>query len=109
MRNIFRNYSLTKKLFIGLALGTAFLSCENTVINAATEPTAIYRTPEEWSKRYALEPYAPNVEITGEYDQALAAKCINGTFVGYMQDDVKVWKGIPYSKQPVGYCSQVIL
>ncbi len=102
MRNIFRNYSLTKKLFIGLALGTAFLSCENTVINAATEPTAIYRTPEEWSKRYALEPYAPNVEITGEYDQALAAKCINGTFVGYMQDDVKVWKGIPYSKQPVG-------
>lgn len=102
MKNILRNYSLTRKLFIGIALGTALFSGENTVINAATEPAAIYRTAEEWSKRFALEPYAPNMEITGEYDQALAAKCINGTFVGYMQDEVKVWKGIPYSKQPVG-------
>ena len=67
MKNILRNYSLTRKLFIGIALGTALFSGENTVINAATEPAAIYRTAEEWSKRFAVEPYAPNMEITGEY------------------------------------------
>ena len=45
-----------------------------------------------------------NKEITdGNYDKALAVKCINGTFVGKKIDDVVAYRGIPYvGKQPVG-------
>ncbi|MBR1879044.1 MAG: carboxylesterase family protein [Paludibacteraceae bacterium] len=39
----------------------------------------------------------------GDYDRALAVKCINGTFVGAKQENVISYKGIPYvGKQPVG-------
>ena len=60
------------------------------------------RTPEEWAASYQVYEYVPNEEITGEYDESLAAKCSNGTFVGYMQDDVRTWEGIPYATQPIG-------
>lgn len=50
----------------------------------------------------ALPEYAPNREITGEYDVSLAAKCVNGVFVGTQEDGVRIWKGIPYAKQPEG-------
>ena len=45
-----------------------------------------------------------NKQITdGNYDKALAVKCINGTFVGKKIDEVVVFRGIPYvGKQPVG-------
>lgn len=47
--------------------------------------------------------YGENKEIIGEYDKALAAKAINGTYVGkIVSDDVISWKGIPYAKQPIG-------
>ena len=37
------------------------------------------------------------------YDQSLAVKCINGTFVGRKNDNIIVYRGIPYvGKQPVG-------
>ena len=37
------------------------------------------------------------------YDQSLAVKCINGTFVGRKKEGVTVFRGIPYvGKQPVG-------
>ena len=45
-----------------------------------------------------------NKPITdGHYDQSLAVKCINGTFVGRKTDNITVFRGIPYvGKQPVG-------
>ena len=47
--------------------------------------------------------YGENKTITdGKYDQSLAVKCINGTFVGKKTDDVITFRGIPYvGKQPV--------
>lgn len=39
----------------------------------------------------------------GDYDKALAVRCINGTFVGRETDGIVSYKGIPFvGKQPVG-------
>lgn len=48
--------------------------------------------------------YGENHEITdGAYDESLAVKCINGTFVGKKAGDVIAYKGIPFvGEQPVG-------
>ena len=45
-----------------------------------------------------------NRQITdGNYDQALAVKCINGTFVGKKTEHTIAFKGIPFvGEQPVG-------
>ena len=45
-----------------------------------------------------------NKPITdGHYDQSLAVKCVNGTFVGKKSENVITYKGIPFvDKQPVG-------
>ena len=65
----------------------------------------IYRTPEEWAERWKVPEYHPNQEITGKYDEALAAKCTNGTFVGQLleNDQVKAWRGIPCGKIPARF------
>ena len=50
-----------------------------------------------------LAMYGENKEITGDYDEALAADTVSGTYVGQIvSDEVVSWKGIPYAKQPVG-------
>ncbi len=48
--------------------------------------------------------YGENQEIYGGfYDESLAVKCVNGTFVGKKERDVIAFKGIPFvGKQPVG-------
>ena len=48
--------------------------------------------------------YGENRPITdGNYDESLAVKCINGTFVGKRSGDVIVYRGIPFvGAQPVG-------
>ena len=48
--------------------------------------------------------YGKNHRITdGNYDQSLAVKCINGTFVGQKKGDVIAFRGIPFvGRQPVG-------
>ena len=48
--------------------------------------------------------YGENRRITdGNYDKALAVKCVNGTFVGKKTDTVIAYKGIPFTgKPPVG-------
>ena len=48
--------------------------------------------------------YGENKPITdGNYDESLAVKCVNGTFVGKKSDGVIAYKGIPFvGKQPVG-------
>ncbi len=39
----------------------------------------------------------------GKYDQSLAVRCVNGTFVGRKQENVIIYRGIPYvGRQPVG-------
>ena len=48
--------------------------------------------------------WGANKEIKdGNYDKALAVKCINGTFVGTKAENVISYKGIPFvGQQPVG-------
>ena len=48
--------------------------------------------------------YGENKPITdGNYDKALAVKCINGTFVGKKTENIIAYKGIPFvGRQPVG-------
>ena len=45
-----------------------------------------------------------NKRITGgDYDNSLAVKCVNGTFVGVRTDNIIAYKGIPFvGRQPVG-------
>ncbi len=48
--------------------------------------------------------YGENHRITdGNYDESLAVKCVNGTFVGKEKDGIIAYKGIPFvGKPPVG-------
>ena len=48
--------------------------------------------------------YGENKRITdGNYDKALAVKCVNGTFVGRRTENIIAYKGIPFTgKPPVG-------
>lgn len=62
----------------------------------------IYRTREQWRKRFVLPEYDENKEIKKAPKGAPKAKCTNGTFVGKKEDDVNVWRGVPYAKQPEG-------
>ena len=54
--------------------------------------------------RFYMEQYVENQKIIdGIYDQSLAVKCINGTFVGKKADNIISYKGIPFvGQQPVG-------
>ena len=57
----------------------------------------------EFKDLIRYEPYEYlNSEITGDYDDAHAVKCVNGIFVGTEENGVKSWLGIPYAKPPVG-------
>ncbi len=75
---------------------------ETTNILDQFSDKVVEKTPEEWAEEFKVDEYAPNNEITGEYDESLAAKCVNGTFVGKLTDGVIEWKGIPYASQPIG-------
>ena len=48
--------------------------------------------------------YGENKRITdGNYDKSLAVKCINGTFIGKMTENIISYRGIPFvGKHPVG-------
>ena len=75
---------------------TTLTSCTDKEDNPVTEPQTI------GEKMKAL--YGENKKITdGNYDPSLAAKCINGTFVGKKKDNVIAFRGIPFvGQQPVG-------
>ncbi len=45
--------------------------------------------------------YGENHPVSDEYDEALAAHCKNGTFIGGRAGNVLVFKGIPFAKPPV--------
>ncbi len=55
-------------------------------------------------KEAARARYGENRKITdGNYDESLAVKCVNGTFVGRKIENVIVYRGIPFvGEQPVG-------
>ena len=55
-------------------------------------------------KKAARAQYGENRKITdGNYDESLAAKCVNGTFVGKKVENIIVYRGIPFvGEQPVG-------
>ena len=82
----------------------AILICGVTVLNSCAvkddNPVQKPQTVEEKMKSL----YGENKEITnGDFDQSLAVKCINGTFVGKKRDNIIAFKGIPFvGQQPVG-------
>ena len=55
-------------------------------------------------KETARARYGENKRITdGNYDESLAARCVNGTFVGKKAENIIVYRGIPFvGEQPVG-------
>lgn len=61
-----------------------------------------YRTADEWKRLDVLPSYGVNEQLDSYDKNRPAANCMNGTFVGNMENDVAVWKGIPYAKAPVG-------
>ena len=75
---------------------TVLTSCTDREDNPVQKP----QTVEEKMKSL----YGENKEITnGDFDQSLAVKCINGTFVGKKTDNIIAFKGIPFvGQQPVG-------
>lgn len=94
--------NLTLVLCLMAALITGCTSGASTDTEA--RPT-IYHTPEEWAESWKVPEYHPNEEITGDYDEELAAKCTNGIFVGQLleNDLVKAWRGIPFGKIPARF------
>ena len=89
------------------------LTCPVTEIHTA-KPEATYfegkkvfgnsANPMDEYKETIRAFYGENKKITdGNYDQSLAVKCINGTFVGKKTEHTIVFRGIPYvGQQPVG-------
>lgn len=55
-------------------------------------------------KKEIMASYGENRRIAGgSYDRSLAAKCVNGTFVGRRVENLIVYRGIPFvGEQPVG-------
>lgn len=90
-----------KKSLALLLISVMLLSaCSDLKNNAGSTP--IYRTPKEWSNRFALEEYHENVELQKVPSKRPSVKCVNGTFVGNTVDGIDIYKGIPYAQPPVG-------
>ena len=86
-------------------MAALFMGCTaGAYADTEARPT-IYRTPEEWKERWKVAEYHPNEEITGEYDENVAVKCTNGTFVGETIENgtVNMWRGIPFAKIPARF------
>ena len=104
---------MKKSISLALVLcmmAALFMGCTSGAYADTEARPTIYRTPEEWKERWKVPEYHPNEEITGEYDEALAAKCSNGTFVGQLleNDLVKAWRGIPFGKIPARFQRSVM-
>ena len=46
--------------------------------------------------------YGENKRFSGDFDPALAVRCVNGTFVGKTEGDISVFLGIPFAQPPAG-------
>ncbi|MDO4988514.1 MAG: carboxylesterase family protein [Synergistes sp.] len=71
-----------------------------TKSEAGVDP--IYRSREEWEKRFSVPEYAENKKLKTVPDGRPSVTCVNGTFVGNTVDGVDVFKGIPFAQAPVG-------
>ncbi len=74
------------------------LICGTTMVLTSCSDKKDNPAPTEPETEY------PNKKITnGNYDKALAVKCVNGTFVGKKAENIISYKGIPFvGQQPVG-------
>lgn len=83
-------------IFTLCGTGVALTACQNA--NNKSEAN------QEQQVNEAKTQHETNKPITdGNYDQSLAVKCINGTFIGKKTDNVISYKGIPFvGQQPVG-------
>ena len=77
--------------------GAALTACQNANDNKS-------EAIQEQQVNETKVQHETNKPITdGNYDQSLAVKCINGTFVGKKSENIISYKGIPFvGKQPVG-------
>ena len=98
-------------LVLALVIGlTASAFAEDETMNEIIKDPISASLTEEHAqlmvqlKETARAQYGENKEITdGNYDESLAAKCVNGTFVGRKAEGVIVYRGIPFvGEQPVG-------
>ncbi len=82
-------------LFLSMLVALGLVAC----INDSAAAKTLIEMKEELRAQYG-----ENKPITdGKYDESLAVKCINGTFIGRKTDGVIAYKGIPFvGKQPVG-------
>lgn len=99
---MFRWKSSKKKLAGCLAaaflLAAPFGMAERVMAAQKTAAVEVAPTDAAYDARYGV-----NKKIKGVYDERLAAKCINGTFVGKLNEGVLEFKGIPFvAEQPVG-------
>ena len=53
-------------------------------------------------KEALLSRYGENKRVSGDFDPALAVRCVNGTFIGKPEGDVSVFLGVPFAQPPVG-------
>ena len=82
-------------------------SSQEHIVVSGPEIKSIYRTKDEWIDRYVTTNFEENHELTEpdakkiiNENPELAVKCKTGTFIGKKDDDVLIWKGIPYAKKP---------
>ena len=94
-------WMLAAILLCGIMTVTTACKGGKQQVSEANDSTA---TPDvEKMKEEIRAQYGENKNITGgNYDQSLAVKCINGTFVGKKNGHVITYKGIPFvGEQPV--------
>ena len=106
-----KNRFIYALLAVPMALSLIVTGCggKGTMSNRIKDPISATLTEEHAKamselKKAAQAQYGENKRITnGNYDRSLAAKCVNGTFVGRKAEDIIVYRGIPFvGAQPVG-------
>lgn len=60
------------------------------------------RPGEAETRRRMRALFGENKPVTGYYNEAVAARCENGTFVGKKRDGITAFLGIPYALPPTG-------
>ncbi len=89
---------ILSKICVLISLVCGLSACSEKIPIIPSE----YKTAEEWASSNVLASHGVNKQLDSYDKSRPAAKCLNGTFVGNMENDVAVWKGIPYAKVPVG-------
>ena len=87
--------------YMALAMLGVMVFCLTLGVSSST---SVAGKPLNEIKAELKAQYGENKRISaGSYDQSLAVKCVNGTFVGRKNEGVIAYKGIPFvGRQPVG-------